>query len=148
MMKLAVILATLSAMFWTGPSTGSGSIQRAHASHGGLKLVLSTRVSGAVVSTRARLTNTSGYPFTYYGGCAPPILQIQARDAAGHHLYGWVPPRVSCLALSVQQLAAGASIQKSARFPILGLTRVRAVVQIKVTPSYLFQTHPLNVTPR
>lgn len=148
MMKLAVILAALSAMFWTGPSTGSGPIQRTHASHGGLMVTLSTRVSGPVVRARARLTNTGSRPFEYYGGCAPPILQIQARDAASHHLYGWLPSRVSCLALAIQHLAPGASIEKSARFPILRPARIRAVIQVKVTPVYLFQTRSLNVTPR
>lgn len=147
-MKLAVILATLSAMFAPGPSTALGTTQSAHASHDGLRLAVSTRVSGPVVTVHASLTNTSSRPFTYYGGCAPPILQIQARDAAGRHVYGWVRPRVNCLALSVRQLAPGASIRRGARFPILGLTRVRAAVQVKVGLAYLFQTRPLNVTPR
>jgi hypothetical protein len=147
-MKLAIILATLSAMFWPGPSSGSGAVQRTYASHDGLTLALSTRISGPVVTAQAKLTNTSSRPFNYYGGCAPPILQVQARDAGGHHVFGWVPPRVNCLALSVRQLAPRASIRRSAHFPILGLTRVRAAVQVKIGSGYLFQTRPLNVTPR
>ncbi len=148
MIKLAAILASLSAMVWAAPFTASESVQRTHASHDGLTLVLSTRVSGPMVIARARLTNTAATPLTYYGGCAPPILQIQARDASGHHIYGWIPPRVNCLALSVRHLAPGASVRKSAHFLILGPTRVRAAVQVKVAPGYLFQTRPLRVTPQ
>lgn len=147
-MKLAAILAMLSGMLWTSPFAGSGPVRRVHASRDGLALVLAARVYGPVVIAQARLTNTASSPFTYYGGCAPPVLQIQTRDAAGHHVYGWVSPRVNCLALSVRHLAPGASIRKSAHFFIHGRVKVRAAVQVKVAPGYLFQTRVLTVAPR
>ncbi len=147
MMKLAALLAALSAVFWSGPSAVSGPIQKAHASHDGLALVLSLRVYSSTVKAQAKLTNTGSSPFEYYGGCAPPIVQIQARDTAGRHVYGWVPPRVNCLALSVQHLAPGASVRTRVHFTIVGPVKVRGVVQVKVG-ARLFQTRPITVIPR
>lgn len=145
-MKLGIIAAVLAAAPWFG-SPRANEVQRSHASYNGLTLVLVTRVSGATVTARAKLTNRGASALEYYGGCAPPVLQIQANDAVGRHVHGWLPPRVRCGALSVLYLAPGASIIRTAHFRAPGIVNVRAVVQVRVTPSHLFQTPPLKLRP-
>src|SRR5690348_17215292 len=91
---LALALAFTTVAAATGPVT-------VRATHQQLALKLTVQASGSTVTAKASLTNRGSAPYKYYGACVPPFLQIQATDAAGNHLYGWTPPQVTCMALSI-----------------------------------------------
>lgn len=117
------------------------------ATHGDLVLTLKVSASGATVDARATLTNRGQADFAYFGGCAPPIVQIQARDSSLRHVYGWQKPRTSCFALAKMSLKPGASVKTHARFTIVNAVRVFAQVPRTVDGKKLFATPKVMVVP-
>jgi len=105
--------------------------QTARAQLGDLILTLSAHATGTTITANARLTNTGGQAWTYYGGCAPPVLQIQARNGANQRVYGWKASRINCHALALLHLEPGASIHKQAMFDTQETVYVRALVPLR-----------------
>ena len=141
--RSAALLGLVASLVTVTCVQAAAKNQTTQARHGNLLLALSVGTSGSTVIAHARLTNRGNTAWKYYGGCAPPVLQIQARDANGNHVYGWKPPRVQCFALAVQYLQPHASIQKRARFGAHGTVYVRALVPLQAGKA--FQTREIKV---
>ena len=139
-------LTMLSAMLLPTSVRAQSGYQVARAQYEQLVLTLRVHTSGSTVYARAILRNTGSDPFTYYGACAPPVLQIQARDGDGQRVYGYKKPRITCHALSVLHLDPGASISQSAQFSGHGVISTYAKVPTGTSPKKLFTTCALHVT--
>jgi hypothetical protein len=143
-----LVLIVLAARGYGASNTFAASAwQTAHAHHHGLALLLRLKTAGSTVVARATLTNDGQQPFRYRGGCAPPIVQIQSNDAAGHDIYGWMPTGVRCGAIVLLTLAPGASVHVHVRFAIRGSGDVRALVPSTVDSKPLVQTRSIAVSP-
>lgn len=147
-MRAALAAAALLWALLGGESIQAAShsqIARTH--HGGLVLTLRAEISGATVVARATLKNNGPNTLQYLGGCAPPEVQIRATNAAGNLVYGYVPPRVTCQAITILSLAPGAHLTVHARFRIAAPVDVRARIRgTLTTPTYL-ETPPIRLAP-
>lgn len=139
-------ITTLAATLLPIPVRAQSGVQVARAQYQGLVLTLRVHTSGSTVFAHATLRNTGADSFTYYGACAPPVLQIQARDSEGQRLYGYKKPRITCHALSVLHLDPGASSSGSAQFSGHGVISTYAKVPTGTSPKKLFTTRALHVT--
>lgn len=145
-MKLSVV-AILTFIGLAFPATaGAAPSRTVQAHHGSLVLSLSVSQRGRTVFAHATLSNRGSRAFTYYGACAPPVVQIQAHDSAGHHVFGWRPPTLRCTALSQLHLNPRAHLRIRAQFRISKSTFVYALVPQGQTGS-LFSTRSITVRP-
>jgi len=138
-------LTMLSATLLPTSVRAQSGYQVARAQYEQLVLTLRVHTSGSTVYARAILRNTGSDPFTYYGACAPPVLQIQARDGDGQRVYGYVKPRITCHALSVLQLDPGTSISQSAHFSGHGDISIYGKVPAGTSQRKLFTTRALSL---
>lgn len=136
-------LAVLAWLVAAGDAQAATKTQGTQVRHGNLILRLAVSTSESTVSAEAKLTNSGDKAWRYYGGCAPPIVQIQVRDARGNLVSGWRPPRVQCFALTVKYLKPHGNIQKGVRFSSEGTFYVQVVVPLRVGKS--FQTRDIKV---
>ena len=143
---LSIATILISAMLMPASIHAQSGVQVARAEYQQLELTLRVHTSGSTVYARATLQNTASSPFSYYGACAPPVLQIQARDEQGHRVFGYAKPRISCLALSLMHLGPGQTIIKQARFSANGTITLYAKVPAGSSPKKLFTTPALTVT--
>jgi len=146
-LPLALAVAAVSAFVTPGPMSADPYYQIARARHGSLVLTLKVHQLPSSVDAIAILSNRGPAVFRYFAGCAPPIVQIQARGAAGQWVFGWRKPRIQCFAISPRSVSPGSSIRTHAHFTMEGTISVFAQVPRALKGKKLFVTSPITLTP-